>query len=101
MTQNELTQPPFVYGKAKNLGHNLPKYSQMHNEISIQTAFEQNICVVLNKLLKDYYFSRELTKTPEDIGEQSFIEFHKHNSKHRVHWFLCRPGDDEENSELL
>ncbi|PKC00195.1 kinase-like protein [Rhizophagus irregularis] len=80
-------------------------YSQMYNEMSIQTAFETNICEVLNKLLRNYDFSRESTKNPGDpdfichfamleplmpievkrkhileyIG--SFIEFYKHNKK--------------------
>ncbi|PKK64329.1 hypothetical protein RhiirC2_787666 [Rhizophagus irregularis] len=80
-------------------------YSQMYNEMSVQTAFETNICEVLNKLLRNYDFSRELTKNPGDpdficrfamleplmpievkrkhILEyiESFIEFHKHNKK--------------------
>lgn len=34
--------------------------------MSVQTDFETNICEVSNKLLKDYYSSRELTKTPYD-----------------------------------
>ncbi|CAG8456354.1 14924_t:CDS:2 [Funneliformis mosseae] len=126
-------------------------YSQMHNEINVQIAFETNICVVLNKLLKDYDISRDTTKNPgeldfivhfvsfqvlitikvkrkhvlEDIGEQSFIEFHKHDSKAQSvirliysymvvnqvkygvlstydnHWFLRRLDDNEENGENL
>jgi hypothetical protein len=51
------------------LEYNSPQfinYLRMYNEMSVQTAFETNICEVLNKLLKDYDFSRELTGNPGD-----------------------------------
>ena len=54
-----------------------PKFTPFDDgvgEMSVQTAFETNICVVLNQLLKpDYDFTRVKTNRPGDPGFACFF----------------------------